>query len=102
MSLSGRLGGVRVVDEADLGPSYSVAMMELLIFMSTLIYRYDFKLVDTSREELDVVEGFLRKVSLDSLRRRCVRTHRHRSTAARMSNGCPAPSFELVGEMYAL
>lgn len=30
--------------------------------MSTLIYRYDFKLVDDSVEELEVVEGFLRKV----------------------------------------
>lgn len=43
--------------------SRSVAMMELLLFMSTLIYRYDFKLVDDTVEELEVVEGFLRKVS---------------------------------------
>lgn len=30
--------------------------------MSTLIYRYDFKL-DPEQKELQVVEGFLRKVS---------------------------------------
>lgn len=39
-------------------------MMELLIFMATLVYRYDFKLVNDKVEELDVDEGFLRKVRL--------------------------------------
>ncbi|KAM0753089.1 cytochrome P450 [Meredithblackwellia eburnea MCA 4105] len=39
----------------------NVAMMELFCFISTIIYRYDFKLVDEVREELDVAEGFLRK-----------------------------------------
>ncbi|KAK4054435.1 hypothetical protein OIV83_000929 [Microbotryomycetes sp. JL201] len=38
----------------------NVAMMELLLFISTLVYRYDFKLVDPNME-LEVVEGFLRK-----------------------------------------
>ncbi|GAA5959277.1 hypothetical protein JCM3765_005130 [Sporobolomyces pararoseus] len=39
----------------------NVAMIELFCFMATLIYRYDFKLVDPNQKELDVVEGFLRK-----------------------------------------
>jgi benzoate 4-monooxygenase len=39
----------------------NVAMMELLIFISTLIYRYDFKLANQDKQELDVAEGFLRK-----------------------------------------
>lgn len=39
----------------------NVAMMELLIFISTLLYRYDFKLVDPEPLELEVSEGFLRK-----------------------------------------
>jgi len=36
-------------------------MIELFCFMATLIYRYDFKLVDPNQKELEVVEGFLRK-----------------------------------------
>jgi len=62
-------------------------MMELLLFFSTLIYRYDFKLVDDSVDELEVVEGFLRKVrlALVSLARAaadpCI------STASRMHDG---------------
>lgn len=44
--------------------SNSVAMMELLIFISTLLYRYDFKLVDPEPLELEVSEGFLRKACL--------------------------------------
>lgn len=39
----------------------NVAMMELLIFLATFFYRYDFKLVDDKAEELEVAEGFLRK-----------------------------------------
>ncbi|KAK4702902.1 benzoate 4-monooxygenase, partial [Phenoliferia sp. Uapishka_3] len=39
----------------------NVAFMELVIFISTFIYRYDFKLVDAERNELEVAEGFLRK-----------------------------------------
>ncbi|KAL8281106.1 hypothetical protein RQP46_006464 [Phenoliferia psychrophenolica] len=39
----------------------NVAFMELVIFISTFIYRYDFKLVDADRDELEVAEGFLRK-----------------------------------------
>jgi benzoate 4-monooxygenase len=41
----------------------NVAMAELLVFISTIIYRYDIKLKDEIREELEVTEGFLRKVS---------------------------------------
>lgn len=41
-----------------------------VIFISTFIYRYDFKLVDSDRDELEVAEGFLRKVS-------CTRLTRH-------------------------
>jgi benzoate 4-monooxygenase len=37
--------------------------MELLLFMSTLVYRYDFKLANPEQKQLDVVEGFLRKVN---------------------------------------
>lgn len=39
----------------------NVAMMELQIFLATLVYRYDFKLVDPEPKELQVAEGFLRK-----------------------------------------
>lgn len=39
----------------------NVAMMELLIFLATFFYRYDFKLEDAVRTELIVEEGFLRK-----------------------------------------
>lgn len=39
----------------------NVAFMELVIFISTLVYRYDFKLVDDVPTELKVAEGFLRK-----------------------------------------
>lgn len=39
----------------------NVAMIELFCFMATLIYRYDFRLVDPDQKELEVVEGFLRK-----------------------------------------
>lgn len=42
-------------------------MMELLLFMSTLVYRYDFKLANPEQKQLDIVEGFLRKVSFDDL-----------------------------------
>lgn len=35
--------------------------MELLVFMSTLFYRYDFRLADEKQERLDTSEGFLRK-----------------------------------------
>lgn len=43
-------------------------MMELLIFMSTLFYRYDFKLTPefANRDELEITEGFLRKVRFSS------------------------------------
>jgi hypothetical protein len=42
-------------------------MMELLIFIATLVYRYDYKLVNPEPKELEVAEGFLRKVRLFSL-----------------------------------
>lgn len=35
--------------------------MELLVFMSTLFYRYDFELADKNQKRLDTSEGFLRK-----------------------------------------
>lgn len=35
--------------------------------MSTLVYRYDFKLANPEQKQLDIVEGFLRKVSFDDL-----------------------------------
>ncbi|CEQ39640.1 SPOSA6832_01188, partial [Sporobolomyces salmonicolor] len=38
----------------------NVAMMELFTFISTLILRYDFQLLDPN-QKLEVVEGFLRK-----------------------------------------
>lgn len=36
--------------------------IQQVIFISTLVYRYDFKLVDDVPTELKVAEGFLRKV----------------------------------------
>lgn len=39
----------------------NLAMMELLIVVSTLFYRYEFRLEDPSKE-LESAEGFLRKV----------------------------------------
>lgn len=40
-------------------------MMELLIFISTLVFRYDLQLAPeyAKKDELDIAEGFLRKVS---------------------------------------
>lgn len=42
----------------------NVAAMELLIFIASVIYRYDVVLEDPVREELKIAEGFLRKVSV--------------------------------------
>ncbi|SCV72156.1 BQ2448_4850 [Microbotryum intermedium] len=39
----------------------NVAMMELLIFVATFIYRYDFKLAEGDNQKMEVAEGFLRK-----------------------------------------
>ncbi|KAK9894827.1 isobutene-forming enzyme and benzoate 4-hydroxylase [Cystobasidium minutum MCA 4210] len=39
----------------------NLATMELLVFMSTLFYRYDFKLADENQTKLETSEGFLRK-----------------------------------------
>ncbi|SGY20997.1 BQ5605_C016g08182 [Microbotryum silenes-dioicae] len=39
----------------------NVAMMELLIFVATFVYRYDFKLAEGENQQLEVAEGFLRK-----------------------------------------
>jgi benzoate 4-monooxygenase len=36
-------------------------MMELLKFMATLFYRYDFDLADAKQTKLETSEGFLRK-----------------------------------------
>jgi len=39
----------------------NVALQELQIFIATLLYRYDFQLTESSKGELPVDEGFLRK-----------------------------------------
>ncbi|GAA5918088.1 hypothetical protein JCM6882_004987 [Rhodosporidiobolus microsporus] len=54
----------------------NVATMELYCFISSLILRYDFKLVDQSGKKLEVVEGFLRKPTgcLMGLKRREIET----------------------------
>jgi hypothetical protein len=51
----------------------SVAMMELLIFISTLVFRYDLQLSPeyANKDELDIAEGFLRKVCHVSLLAAC-------------------------------
>jgi hypothetical protein len=62
-------------------------MMELLLFFSTLIYRYDFKLVDDSVDELEVVEGFLRKVRLAFVSLARAAADPCTSSASRMHDG---------------
>lgn len=48
-------------------------MMELLIFISTLVFRYDLQLSPeyANKDELDIAEGFLRKVCHVSLLAAC-------------------------------